>query len=199
MIPSLPFSRALDQEPNNVLLLDGRKVIRFLNRAWTDSVERDHLAACRATALLGRPFLDFVAGPLRPYLAKAFERAAAMGPGIKSIWIHGECNTPQYFRRLTTRISPLWDPGQTVPTGYLVHSDVRRVGALSERYVLAELPVETWIQGDGFILQCGCCRRVRNPTTGEWAMSLELLERPVEKTSHGLCELCLETYYGKVD
>lgn len=198
MIPSLPLSRALDQETNNVLLLDGGKVICFLNRAWTESAEREHLpATCRAEALLGRRFLDFVAGGLKPYLAQAFERAATMGPGIHSVWLHGECNTPQLFRRLTTRISPIWDPRQAEPTAYLIHNDVRRVGALSDRYVLAEIPIDTWVQNDGLIVQCGCCRRVRNPKTSEWAMSIELLEHPVEHTSHGLCELCLETYYGE--
>jgi hypothetical protein len=198
MKPSLPFCAALDREVSVAVVLDGEGIICYLNRAWSVSAERDGAPpACRAELLLGRRYLDFVSGELRPHLAQGFERAARLGPGVRSVWLHGECNTPHLFRRLLTRISSLWQPGEDTPAGYLVHNGVLSAGPLSERYTLVERPVDAWRDGSGMIVLCGCCRRVRDPASSDWAMSVELLERHVDGTSHGLCELCLDTYYAE--
>jgi hypothetical protein len=113
------------------------------------------------------------------------------------VWLHSECNTPELFRLLTTRISALWTEAEDRLIGYLLHSDLRVMGSLSDRYPLVEPSVDSWRDHNGFIVQCGCCRRVRVPGTTRWVMCLALIERTERDTSHGLCELCLETYYAE--
>ena len=191
------FYAALDREPGIVLVLDAVGIIRFLNRAWSVSLKRDHAPkSCDPGEVLGRPYLDFVAGDLKVKMKQAFERAFALDP-TDSVWVHGECNTAKLYRKLSTRITALEDPATRLRDGFLVHSDLRIAGPLSDRYEPVELDVDAWRDTNGLIVQCGCCRRVREPGTGRWAMGLELIERPVDGTSHGLCDLCLETFYGE--
>ena len=205
MLGSMPLSKplqiALDQEPNVVLLLGLDGKIVFLNQEWSRTSERDGDApGCRAEAVLGRSYLDFVVGPLRANVAEAFERAAALEPGFGSIWLHGECNTVKECRVLTTRISMLRPGGfEGASTGFLVHHTLRVVGALADRYALVEPNLEAWRDEAGLIMQCSCCRRVREPATDKWSMCVELLEDSADGTSHGLCKMCLETYYAATE
>ena len=193
----IAFREALDRDPGLVLLIDSIGVIRHVNHAWDQSAARDQLPIeCRGGAVVGRVFLDFVLGELKPYVARAFERAAGLSNG-RSCFLLGECNTPALFRTLTTRIAPLWVPGEPNRTGFMVHSDVVVQGALEDRHRVVTRAAESWRDPNGCIVQCGSCRRVRDPITREWAMCLELLDPTAEGISHGICDLCLETYYAE--
>ena len=190
------FSEALEAEPHVVMVLDPQLRIGFINRAWQSHAERDQApASCAAPSYLGVPYLGFVKGELRSRLAKGFELLAQAKGGFGSVWFHSECNTPQVCRRLTTRLSALWDEQLT---GYVVHNTIRVVGSMRERYDFLELALDDWRDAQGLITQCSCCRRVRHPVTAAWAVSVELIENSRPGVSHGLCELCLDTYYGEV-
>jgi hypothetical protein len=192
---SANFREALDREPGIVAVLEADGTIGYLNWAWDETARRDHLpAACLSDAVLGQRYLDFVVGELKPHVARAFEQAAHHEAKNRSVFMHGECNTPTYYRKLTTRISALWTRG--LASGYLVQNDVLNAGQLSAQYPLVEHPLEAWRDADGIIVQCACCRRVRSQKTALWEMSVALLVHSAERTSHGLCELCLESYYG---
>lgn len=188
---------ALDQEAHVVMLVENDGTISFLNREWTLSAHRDSApGGCDPKAVLGRPYLDFVAGAIRPHVAEAFNRAAALSPGFDSVWLHGECNTSTLRRLLTTRISPLWEQGgEGNAAGLLVHHQLRVVGALDAHYALVEHAIDALRDDRQLIVQCGCCRRVREPQSGRWSMCVALLQVSAKDTSHGLCELCVETYY----
>lgn len=188
------FRAALDGEPSVVALLDAAGLVRYLNRAWTASAERDRApASCRAERVLGRRYLDFIAGELRQHFAAALRRSIALGPGFRSVWMHGECNTPELSRLLTTRISTLWRERDV--DGHLIHNEVDVLGPLEARYRPTDLPVDRLRDEHGLVVQCGCCRRVQLPASDRWVMHLDLLASPAPGTSHGLCGLCLETYY----
>ena len=194
---SADFARALDFETDVVVVLDAQGIIRFLNRAWTETAQRDRAQGCFPDEVLGRRYLDFVTGDLKPHLEAAFERARSQGPGLASVWLESECNTPETFRKLTTRISLLRTEGlEKGGVGYVVHNEVRAFGPMAERQHLVEASAESLRDARGLIRQCSCCRRVHQPKTGRWAMCVALLTTPAEQTSHGLCELCVGTYYS---
>ncbi len=194
---SVDFARTLDAEDSVVVVLDQDGIIRFVNHAWTRSAQRDEAPGCLPEAVLGRRYLDFVLGDLNLIVSAAFERAARQGPGLASIWLNSECNTPETYRQLTTRISLLWTAGEDKGSvGYVVHNEVRAIGPMNERHQLIEASAGSWRGAYGLIRQCSCCRRVLHPETRRWAMCVALLETPELQTSHGLCELCLGTYYG---
>lgn len=189
------FAELVAKEPSIVVLLDRLGTITRLNPAWDVGAE-GHVG-CEAKAVIGRRYLDFVAGKLNPIVTRAFAQAAALGPGLGSVWLHGECSTPDWFRLITTRITGLWSADPAAPSGYLVHHELRLEGTLAERFLLVERPTDAWRHANGLVVQCGCCRRVREPGTGRWEMSVALLERQADGTSHGLCDLCVESYYGE--
>lgn len=192
---STAFCEALDREANLVVLLDATGVIRHLNRAWDESFARDQApVACRKEAVIGRAFLDFVVGDLKPLIARDLERAALLSNG-RSVFLTGECNTPLLHRSLSTRIAPLWLAGESERVGLMIQSEMVVRGALENRHRAVARVVESWRDDNGCIVQCGSCRRVRDPSTRTWSMCLELMRNPAEFTSHGICELCLETYY----
>ncbi len=194
---SAGFASALDFETNVVVVLDAQGIVRFLNRAWTESARRDCAQGCLPEEVLGRRYLDFVTGDLKPYFAAAFERAGRLGPGLASVWLESECSTPETFRKLTTRISLLRMEGQGKRgVGYIVHNELRALGPMAERHRLVEASADSLRDAEGILRQCSCCRRVRQPKTGRWAMCVSLLTAPAQLTSHGLCELCLGTYYS---
>jgi hypothetical protein len=194
---SAAFREALDREPGIVAVLDQDGTIGYLNWAWDETARRDLLpASCLSGAVLGQRYLDYCVGELKPHLARAFEQSAQAEARNRSVFMHGECNTPTYYRKLTTRISALWTRGLTASSGYIVQNDVINAGQLGGRYPLVEHPLEAWRDADGIIVQCACCRRVRSQKTALWEMSVALLVQSAERTSHGLCELCIESYYG---
>jgi hypothetical protein len=198
MTPSAAFCEALDREPGVVMLLDGEGTVVFVNQAWSEVATKEAvLDSCPPTEkVLGRRFLDFVAGTLNAHLAAAFERAKQAG-AFRSVWVYSECNTPSLYRTLATRISALFSAGEKSPTGYLVHNQAVPVGTLRSRYELFQKPADVWRDVHGIILQCSCCRRVKHPETAEWQMNPELVKQSDPLTSHGLCELCMDVFYGE--
>lgn len=190
------FTRTLDAEDSVVVVVDQDGIIRFLNNAWTRSALRDAAPGCLPEVVLGRRYLDFVQGELNVKVSAAFERAAKKGPGVTSIWLNSECNTPETYRQLTTRISLVRVGDDHLNAVYVVHNEVRAICPMNERHQLVEAAATSWRGAHGFIRQCSCCRRVCHPQTGRWAMCVALMEKPDHQTSHGLCELCIGTYYG---
>ncbi len=191
------YLQALEAESSVVVLLDPAGVIRYVNQAWSTHALRDGAPAyAQPSPLLGRRYLEFVSGDLRRPVSDAFERARSLGPGVKAVYLEGECNTPERWRRLTTRIGCLWPKGTPASQAFIVHHELHDKGNLAERYPPSALSPELFRAATGIITQCGCCRRVRHPVNGEWLMSTQLLQRSDDRTSHSLCELCVETYYG---
>lgn len=189
------FEDAFDAEAAVVVLLDPERRIRAVNRAWSIHAERDGApATCSASSVLGRDYLDFIAGELRARFVAAFEKAAA--DEAASVLIHSECNTPQLFRALTTRIFKLTRVNGDGRPGFLVQNDLRVVGPLSEHHSLLEADAEQWRDARGVLNQCGSCRRLRHPDRADWSMVLQAIEQRLARVSHGLCPLCFETCYG---
>jgi len=194
---SANFREALDRESGIVAVLDHDGTIGYLNGAWDETAKRDLVpASCLSGAVLGRRYLDFCVGELKPHLARAFEQSALTEARNHSVFVHGECNTPTHYRKLTTRISALWTKGRKTSSGYIVQNEVVIAGQLSAQYPLVEHPLEAWRDAHGIIVQCACCRRVRSQKTALWEMSVPLLVHSAERTSHGLCDLCIESYYA---
>jgi hypothetical protein len=121
--------------------------------------------------VLGRRYLDFVVGDLKSHLSAAFECASHATARRRSVWIFSECNTPHLFRPLATRISALCSKRKS-PSGEAVNAST-----LDERYQLVMRREDDWRDVRGLIVQCSCCRRVKNPHTALSEMSVELLDK----------------------
>jgi hypothetical protein len=188
-----PLIQSLDSESGVSLVLDAQGIIRFLNSAWTTHAQIDDADWLTPEFVLHKSYLSFVDGPLREVIAEIISRALQrQGPPLL---LEGECNTPEFFRLLTSTFSAIADEKGAVVACVVRHS-VRVGGPLGDRYVLSERPPEAFRNpSTGFIIQCSYCRRLRDPQTGSWEMSSEAVRRTPEMTSHGLCDPCGETYF----
>lgn len=199
---SLPEAlvQVMAEESGSVLILDRELRILEMNKSCREGLASAQLAAPDGdlAPLVGRSYLEVARGEMGRRLGEAFAVLARRGPGPASIWLHSECNTSTQVQKLTTRLTSLWLSGSSSePSGYLVQHSVRVEGPLAARYQLTEADPEGYRDFQGLIVQCSCCRRVAEPMTGRWVMNLALLEHAVPGISHGLCALCLETYYAE--
>jgi hypothetical protein len=191
----------LEREPWPLLLVDRERRIRWSNPAWDRAAEEAEAApALLGHSVRGRGWLEGLAGWQREHCDQLFARALTLprAPGQPLIEQLSECNTPGQVRRLLTRYVPLGPPGGAAE-GVLLCYWCWNVGppglALARPAgVSAEALFRT---PQGLLVQCGCCRRMRHPTHGTWHHEPTLVARTPAGVSHGLCEVCLELYYGE--
>jgi hypothetical protein len=187
---------ALSGDPAISFILDRQLDIVYVNAAWVASAHLDGAVPAAPEQLLGRPYLSFVVGPLHDHLKRKLQATLAPSTSARGLLLTSECNTPTHFRTLTSHLVPLRsaDP-EGEPVGLVVMHSIHVNGLLSERERLAEEGSDAWRDANGTLLQCSCCRRVKDPHLGVWRMSAALVAEQAPHTSHGLCEACLEAYY----
>lgn len=198
---SEPLLEAIQREKDVVLILDGERRIRFVNGAWTVHAHRDGAAWLGPERVVGTRYLDWVTGALAPIVENALESAFAPEVDVQGVWLHGECNTPTEYRTLSTNFAPL-----RVPNAYegvlVVRHALRAMGPIGERYSVRATSVDRYREtpgstnATGIIRQCSCCRRVWHPQSREWHLVLDLFAHHAPDVSHGLCDTCVELYYG---
>lgn len=188
---SAELETALEGMQDVALVLDAAGRVAFVNRAWEVHAAQAEVPQLSRDALLGSVYDAPVVGPLRAAVAERVWRAQKESAASA---LHGECNTPTVFRLLTTTFDPIRDHARVA--GVLVRHSLRAVGPLRRQHEATALPLATFMDGRGAVVQCSCCRRVRAVATGQWHLSLSLLVRPHALTSHELCDACLAAYFA---
>src|SRR2546430_2408827 len=98
---------ALADEASVCFVLDDALRIRYANPAWRAWGDRDGGVEPRdPQVLVGRPYLDFVVGPLRGFLEGKLRAALRLRHGLRGLLLCSECNSPTHFRALTTHVVP---------------------------------------------------------------------------------------------
>jgi hypothetical protein len=185
---------SLDGERWPAFVIDLAGVLVHANEAW------DRVAAVaggpRAGEVVGSRWLDHIHGhELRSFYAELFTRICAGGPAEE---VTAPCNTPERFRLFRDRFEPVRTPEESELRGVLVLTSQTAEGPLEQQYRVAPPDPSRYRQPNGFILQCGGCRRVHVTGTAprEWEFVTEHVLRPRHQVTHGLCEVCRELYYG---
>jgi hypothetical protein len=194
MLVSPAILESLSKDSAIAFVVDAALDIQHTNQAWVRSALRDGAIPLAPSGLVGRNYLDFVVGPLHELLSRKLHTALAPSTSAAGLLITSECNTPLYFQTLTTHVLPLRTAGASAEGLVLLHS-LHINCLLSEREELFEEPFDTWRNAAGLLVQCGCCRRVRDARDDCWKMHARLVAEPAPNTSHGLCATCLEAYY----
>jgi len=189
--------RALAAERHPACLLDTQAAFLFVNEAWDRrAIEGGQDPSTLGGALIGTSWLDHIHGDeVRQLHASLLERALrARGPRPRPIIQVGESNTPTTAALLSTRLEPVLQGGEALAVS-IVHSTVRE-RPIAEVYDLVDRPPEAYEDARGEIVQCSCCRRVRDPAEPDrWDLVPAMLAEPVRAT-HALCELCGELHCG---
>jgi len=192
--------RSLAAENSPACLLDTQGTFLFVNDAWDRyALENGGAPTCLGSSLIGTSWVGHIKGEeARRIHATLLERAVrARGPQLRPITQVGEANTATTAALVSTRLEPVLQAGEPIAVR-IVHRTVR-VRPIDEVYEVVHRLADCYRDASGAILQCSCCRRVRDPADPErWDFVPELLERPPRFTL-GVCELCAELHYGIID
>jgi hypothetical protein len=185
----------IEAEPWPAYVLDAEGRIVEINGAWDREVPR--AGGPLASAVIGTAWIDHIAGEEpRAWHRQILERLRAPERRSRGIVHVCACNTPELFRLFATRFQPISRGGDFA--GVLVTTRLLEEAPIGERYVVAPFDERRFLEPDGRMVQCGGCRRMRvaGSSPSVWVFVPELIARPRENTSHGICELCREVYYG---
>src|SRR5690242_15093391 len=154
MFASSNFAAATaENDPSVVFALDASLRIAFCNPAWDRfASEKAGTAAVRASDVLGRPVLDFIAGPLRGFYEFAFKRVLTAGEPWKHEY---ECSSASLFRQFTMEVLPIRQPPGLMIINTLVvlrpHSEPP-LPAINDLY---------WDKNRRIIMCCSCRKTMR--------------------------------------
>ncbi|MCU0662582.1 MAG: hypothetical protein MUC50_09685 [Myxococcota bacterium] len=185
------FDRAaLDSSADSVVGLWPDLTIAYCNGGWHAFAERNGAeTAIRDSWGLGRRIVDAVSGPLQRFYEERYLRALRG----RDPWHHDyECSSPAQFRKFHSIAYPLKDSAGLL----VVHALVEQRPHEQDSAVAPPPRLDWYEDHNGFIHQCGHCRRVQRLRESEqWDWVPSWVAKCPENTSHGLCSLCLDFYY----
>jgi len=179
----------VEADTSIIYVLNSDLRIIYCNKAWDQFASLNGGAGLNRRAILGKPILDVVAGPLKVFYANAFAQAKEKGQP----WEHDyECSSPASYRLFHMRVLPVTD-------SYLLVENSLRF----ERPHGSERPVmppnaALYVTGDGMLAMCGHCRRTRRICMASdpvWDWVPAYLVEPPGPVSHGLCRNCRAYFY----
>ncbi|GAB4318916.1 MAG: hypothetical protein Kow0074_08380 [Candidatus Zixiibacteriota bacterium] len=178
---------SLQDSGNCLYVVDSDLVITYVNPVYLRFAEENGGTEIAERFSVGCQILDAINGPLRDFYKDLYERALR---DMEVIEHEYECSAADTFRWFRMHIFPLGDAhGLLVDHSLIVSRDHDR-----EPYRFVP---ESYINGDGFLIQCGHCRRIKHQKANRWDWCPDALGRL--KISHGLCDSCLEHYYPDPD
>ena len=162
--------------------------IEYVNAAWTAFMLTNG-AVSPAACGVGANLLLVTPEVLRPFYENLFRRAAETFEPVEHDY---ECSSPLEFRVFRMRIHPCRSGSFVV-----VHALTR--SAPHEADAAVGLEVQYTNDSD-MIVQCSNCRRVRRASdaTGAWDWGPEFVARMPAHTSHGICAICTDFYFGEL-
>jgi CheY-like chemotaxis protein len=186
--PSLaPFAiDTLERDRATICALDGQLRITYVNQAWRTFSHDNGGTWGDGRWGIGVALLDSVPTVLRSFYERLFERARTSAAPVEHSY---ECSSATTFRRFRMRIFRC-DGGALVVS----HSLSQEV---SHRWMATPTNERLYRNGDGIIVQCSHCRRVRpiGPEPRRWDWVPDYLAGHQDGVSHGLCPLCVEFHY----
>lgn len=192
------LKRALDAEPGLVCVLDAAGVIVYLHERWDAVLPAGTPPAARSNELLGSRWLDAMTADTLPYYERLVARVFALPDSVGAGLVHiSQCNTPDLVRLCTARFAPLFD-GDSPPVGATIVYGLETLGTVAEHYGMSPRPVEAFVDDRGIVVQCSCCRRLRNPDGQAWEFVRAAVAEAPSKVSHGLCSTCIALYYSDI-
>jgi len=179
------WSEHLEKDPAIIYVLDQDLRIIYCNETWDRFAEENGGGNLLRPRALGLSVIDLTPSPLKEFFEKAYREALSTG----QVWQHRyDCSSPELFRQYHMRVYPNQETAQLV----VVHSLVVE-GPHSEKKRETHTPdKEIYAGQDGIVTICCECRRTcRAGQASVWDWVPAYIERPPERISHGICDVCL--------
>lgn len=184
----------LDRNPASIFGLWGDGTIAYVNPAWREfGRENGGYPRLESAWGLGAGYLDAIAEPLRPFYAGLLERAADESARLHPVTHQYECSSARLFRKYSMQVFVLEGRAGFVIVNSLVF-DAPHDPAVRPSHVADPT---RYRDARGLVVQCAHCRRVRRAADlVRWDWVPAWVEQCPDRTSHGVCGLCLEYYYS---
>lgn len=176
-------AESLERVDTNIAVIDDAGSILWVNAAWS----RFALANGGASDLDdARSYFDAITPPLRDFYRSAFANALATGDAFDHEY---ECSSPDKHRLYHLRALPV-----DARALLLEHSLVTEAAHDAPSHEAIEA---RYVSGDGTVLQCSHCRRIRAAAAHSWDWVKQWVVKPHPRTSHGICPSCVGFYWGR--
>jgi CheY-like chemotaxis protein len=186
-----PFHVAtLERDEATICALDRALRVTYVNPAWCAFSRENGGTWGEGRWATGVAILDSVPTPLRSFYTRLFERAQTSATPVEHSY---ECSSTSTYRRSRMRVFRCARGALVV-----VHSLSHQV---PHHWVMSPATERLYRNENGFVVQCGHCRRVRRPGTEarRWDWVPDYLAEAGANVSHGLCPLCAEYHYPPRD
>ncbi len=174
----------------SVVRLDPNDAIVFVSEGWMESARASGSSELTESAVLGRPFSEFVADPVSVQLYQlVFRRVRKTGLAIR---VPFRCEAPNERWHMEMEVRPLENGGL----------ECRNQTVLVENRGRANLP-EAKARSNDFLTLCSWCKKVKLPE-GAWvdveaaAQRLELFLGVAPQLTHGVCPSCKAALRGSL-
>jgi hypothetical protein len=179
---------ALEQDHSVIFGLDESLRLTYCNTAWDRFAAANGGLELIRPAPIGQPLLGYISGPLAAYYEMAFHDVLRDAQPWHHVY---ECSSPAAFRKFVMHVFPV---KQT--HGLLVVNSLCVERPHEPSHTQRRDP--DYRGTNGILVMCSHCRRTRRSAASEqWDWVPEYVEHQPPKTSHGLCNPCLEFYYPK--
>ncbi|GFE61750.1 hypothetical protein [Geobacter sp. AOG2] len=197
-VPLLGFMKAMEPDQGTEIIYGIRPDFRlsYFNEAWV-RFARDNggSPSLMSSECLGLSVLDVTPEDLRPFYRELFTRAmASVTYRPRSISHEYECSSPEKYRRFAMNLYRLeGGQGLLIVNALLVEMPHEARGTVP---VVPAADADAYLDHHALVIQCAACRRIKHQQhPGRWDWIPAWVRQPPERTSHGLCELCLNYYY----
>jgi hypothetical protein len=194
-MPALPpdsenlLQRNLERDAAVIYVLDPDLRIVYCNEAWDRFAAENGGHGLERHLQLGQCVMDAVPDPLRQFYDDIFRKVLAS----RQAWEHSyECSSATVFRNFRMAVHPAPRAEGLVVVNSLT---VERPHDSQDRKIYAPDPT-VYLRADGIVAMCCHCRRtsrVRRPAVWDWVPAY--VEKPPEKVSHSICDVCLSLHY----
>lgn len=177
---------ALDQDKAQIALIEPCGIILWVNHSWEEFAVRNGGATVIARFPVGSSYFDGIGGELKGFYQGRFTRCVDTGEPFSQDY---ECSSVAELRLYRMRALPIESSS----------------ALLLEHSLLASQPIQhqpstpdeaLYRHPNGLLYQCSNCRRTKT-LAGEWVWIPEWVSRSPEKTSHGICKVCMGFYWGQ--
>lgn len=182
----------LEKAVDSIFALGPDLTFSYFNPAWFEfACKNEGEPSISERFTLGTRIEAAISGEVRHYYLEAF-RCVLMK---KEVWHHDyQCSTPELYRLYHQSVYPLKNESGLIVVNSLAVEQPHDPAKSPPHEAVPNL----YLADTGFINQCSNCRRTqraRQPEIWDWVPAL-VADMP-DNTSHTLCKICFDYYYGQ--